>query len=221
MTTAKIRVLIVDDQALFRSGIRMLLSSQSDMDCVGEAADGIQAQEMVRLVNPDVVLMDVRMPVQDGITATEAILLENPDSEHQRPRIIVLTTFELDEAAAKALRAGASGFLLKDAEPEFLLAAIRSVHAGNSVVASKQTAQLLQHHVNLPEPVPERFQELTERETEIFQWAAQGLSNTEIAERAFLSEATVKTHMSRILSKLQLRDRVQLVVFAYQYGLVV
>lgn len=217
--TEHIRVAIVDDQALFRSGIRMLLSSQPDMVCVGEAANGVEAQELVRREQPDVVLMDIRMPVLDGIAATEAILLEAGEHSQRAPKVVVLTTFELDEAAARAIQVGASGFLLKDAEPEFLLAAIRTVIAGNSVIASKLTTQLLQRHAHGLEPVPDSFQQLTEREQQIFQWAAQGLSNAEIAEHAFLSEATVKTHISRILNKLQLRDRVQLVVFAYQYGL--
>jgi DNA-binding NarL/FixJ family response regulator len=211
----RIRVALVDDQSLFRAGIRMLVSSQSDLEFVGEAADGEGAIAMVARTTPHVVLMDIRMPVMDGIGATAAIVAGH---EHP-PRIIVLTTFDLDEAAARAIRAGASGFLLKDADPEFLLAAIRAVHAGTSVIAAAQTRELFE---NFGEPSAERpaaWDELTSREKEIFLLAARGLSNSEIAAAEFLSEATVKTHISRVLAKLGLRDRVQLVVFAYENGL--
>ena len=212
---ADIRVVLVDDQALFRAGIRMVIDSQPDLEVVGEAADGADALDVVRATAPDVVLMDIRMPVMDGLTATAELLRDaNP------PRIVMLTTFDLDEAAARAIRQGASGFLLKDADPEFLLAAIRTVHAGSAVIAPAATRELFAH-VGSPEPmpVPESFEALTEREREIFALAARGLSNAEIAGREFLSEATVKTHISRILSKLSLRDRVQLVVFAFEHGL--
>ncbi|MER7796546.1 response regulator transcription factor [Microbacterium sp. NPDC096154] len=210
-----IRVVLVDDQALFRAGIRMLIASQPDLEVVGEAGDGREALEVVRATRPDVVLMDIRMPVMDGLEATAA-LLQQPDA----PRIVMLTTFDLDEAAARAIRQGASGFLLKDAEPEFLLAAIRTVHAGSSVIAAAATRELFARFTDSRRPVPATYGSLTEREREIFALAARGLSNAEIAAREFLSEATVKTHISRILTKLSLRDRVQLVVFAFEHGLV-
>ncbi|MFJ6678378.1 response regulator [Microbacterium sp. NPDC091382] len=209
-----IRVVLVDDQALFRAGIRMVVASQPDLEVVGEASDGAQAIEVVRQTRPDVVLMDIRMPVMDGLAATEALL-----ADADPPKVVMLTTFDLDEAAARAIQRGASGFLLKDADPEFLLAAIRTVHAGSSVIAAAATRELF---AQLNEPVravPPAFGELTEREREIFALAARGLSNAEIAAREFLSEATVKTHVSRILAKLALRDRVQLVVFAFEHGL--
>ncbi|WP_425846471.1 response regulator [Agrococcus sp. TSP3-2-1] len=209
-----IRVLIVDDQALFRSGIRMLIESQPDLQCVGEAADGAQAVRLAEAQQPDVVLMDVRMPVLDGISATDRIVRAQPDV-----RVVVLTTFDLDEAAARAIRAGASGFVLKDAEPELVLAAIRTVHAGNEVVAASATRELFKAFGRQRQSAPAAFAELTERERQIFALAAKGLSNTEIARSEFVSEATVKTHVSRILGKLGLRDRVQLVVFAYEHGL--
>ncbi|MDA4894602.1 MULTISPECIES: response regulator transcription factor [Microbacterium] len=210
-----IRVVLVDDQALFRAGVRMLVSSQPDLEVVGEAGDGREAIDVVRATRPDVVMMDIRMPVMDGLTATAQLLTE-PDP----PRVVMLTTFDLDEAAAQAIRQGASGFLLKDAEPEFLLAAIRTVHAGSSVIAASATRDLFAHFSSpQPQPVPASFEALTDREREIFALAARGLSNAEIAAREFLSEATVKTHISRILTKLDLRDRVQLVVFAFEHGL--
>ncbi|MCK2035836.1 response regulator transcription factor [Microbacterium sp. SSW1-49] len=209
-----IRVVLVDDQSLFRAGIRMLVASQPDLEVVGEAGDGREALDVVRTTRPDVVLMDIRMPVMDGLTATAEILTQ-PDA----PRIVMLTTFDLDEAAARAIRQGASGFLLKDADPEFLLAAIRTVHAGSSVIAASATRDLFAHFAEAPKPVPEQYTTLTDREREIFALAARGLSNAEIAAREFLSEATVKTHISRILTKLGLRDRVQLVVFAFEHGL--
>ncbi|WP_226531938.1 response regulator [Microbacterium paraoxydans] len=209
-----IRVVLVDDQALFRAGIRMLVASQPDLEVVGEAGDGQEALEVVRSTRPDVVLMDIRMPVMDGLTATAEIL-----ARPEPPRIVMLTTFDLDEAAARAIRQGASGFLLKDADPEFLLAAIRTVHSGSSVIAAAATRDLFAHFAQAPRPVPAQYDTLTDREKEIFALAARGLSNAEIAGREFLSEATVKTHISRILTKLALRDRVQLVVFAFEHGL--
>jgi len=221
MNDAPIRVALVDDQALFRAGVRMLIGSQPDLAFVGEAGDGRQAQQLVEREHPDVVLMDIRMPVMDGIAATESILASSAERGLTPPRIIVLTTFDLDEAAARAIRAGASGFVLKDAEPEFLLAAIRTVHAGNAVIAAAATRELFQRF-SAPAttaPAPAAFGALTAREGEIFLLAARGLSNAEIAASEFLSEATVKTHISRILAKLNLRDRVQLVVFAFEHGL--
>lgn len=214
-----IRVVLVDDQSLFRAGIRMVIDSQPDLDVVGEASDGAQGVALVRELHPDVVLMDIRMPVMDGLTAT-AELLADPSLASSPPRIVMLTTFDLDEAAARAIRQGASGFLLKDADPEFLLAAIRTVHAGSAVIAAAATRELFaQFPAARTVPVPEAFGALTEREREIFALAARGLSNAEIAGREFLSEATVKTHISRILAKLSLRDRVQLVIFAFEHGL--
>jgi len=208
-----IRVALVDDQALFRTGIRMLIASQPDLEVVGEAGDGREAIDIVAAARPDVVLMDIRMPVMDGIAATERIV-QAPTP----PRIIVLTTFDLDEAAMRAIRGGASGFLLKDADPEFLLAAIRTVHAGTAVIAPAAARELFDHFAPRS-PVPPAFATLTDREREIFVLAARGLSNAEIAASEFVSEATVKTHISRVLAKLGLRDRVQLVVYAYEHAL--
>ncbi|WP_394552091.1 response regulator [Agromyces sp. MMS24-JH15] len=217
----RIRVALVDDQALFRAGIRMLLESQPDLVFAGEAADGAAAVALAAQAAPDVVLMDVRMPRLDGIAATERILADAEAAGRTPPRIVVLTTFDLDENAARAIRAGASGFVLKDAEPEFLLAAIRTVHRGNAVLAATATRELFAHvgRGRGRRPAPPAWDGLTPREREIFALAARGLSNTEIAAGEFLSEATVKTHVSRILAKLGLRDRVQLVVFAYEHDL--
>ena len=212
--TDAIRVVLVDDQALFRTGIRMLIGSQTDIEVVGEAADGREALAVVTESRPDVVLMDIRMPIMDGIEATERVVAM-PDG----PRVVVLTTFDLDEAAMRAIRGGASGFLLKDADPEFLLAAIRTVHAGTAVIAPSATQELIARLDRTRTPVPAEFGELTARERDIFLLAAQGLSNAEIAAREYVSEATVKTHISRVLGKLGLRDRVQLVVYAYEHGL--
>ncbi|MEV8218519.1 response regulator transcription factor [Microbacterium sp. NPDC077391] len=209
-----IRVVLVDDQALFRAGVRMLVSSQPDMDVVGEAGDGREAIEVIGRTRPDVVLMDIRMPVMDGLTATAQVL-----TQPEPPRIVMLTTFDLDEAAARAIQQGASGFLLKDADPEFLLAAIRTVDSGSSVIAASATRELFAHFTTETKPVPAEYADLTDREREIFALAARGLSNSEIAAREYLSEATVKTHISRILNKLRVRDRVQLVVFAFEHGL--
>jgi DNA-binding NarL/FixJ family response regulator len=214
-----IRVVLVDDQALFRAGIRMLIDSQSDLEVVGEASDGREGIAVVRAARPDVVLMDIRMPVMDGLAAT-AELLHDESLGADPPRIVMLTTFDLDEAAARAIRQGASGFLLKDSDPEFLLAAIRTVHSGSAVIAASATRELFARFADSStRPVPPAFGTLTDREREIFALAARGLSNAEIAGREFLSEATVKTHISRILAKLALRDRVQLVVFAFEHGL--
>jgi DNA-binding NarL/FixJ family response regulator len=222
MSGGSIGVALVDDQALFRAGIRMLVSSQPDLRFVGEAGNGRDALELAQRAEPEVILMDIRMPVMDGIEATERILAEAAARGGSAPRILVLTTFDLDENAARAIRGGASGFVLKDSEPELLLAAIRTVHAGNAVVAAGATRQLFEHFRDRPAaPVapPKSFATLTDREREIFVLAAKGLSNGEIAAAEFLSEATVKTHVSRILAKLQLRDRVQLVVFAFENSL--
>ncbi|HEV7948950.1 MAG TPA: response regulator transcription factor [Glaciihabitans sp.] len=218
----RIRVGIVDDQSLFRAGIRMLVSSQDDLEFVGEAGNGVEGVAMATTTQPDVILMDIRMPVMDGIAATETILSGAEAARTEPPRIIVLTTFDLDEAATRAIRGGASGFLLKDTDPEFLLAAIRTVHAGTSVIAAAATRELFQHFDSgsTPAAEPASYSTLTVREKDIFLLAARGLSNAEIAAGEFLSEATVKTHISRILGKLSLRDRVQLVVFAFEHRLV-
>jgi DNA-binding NarL/FixJ family response regulator len=221
VTDAPISVLLVDDQSLFRAGIRMLVDSQPDLTIVAEAEDGAAGLSRAVDLRPDVVLMDVRMPVMDGIEATSAILERFDASGLPAPKIIVLTTFDLDEAAATALRRGASGFLLKDTHPEFLLAAIRTVHAGNAVIAPSATVELFRHvGAGTTTPVPAQFATLTSREHDIFLFAASGLSNSEIAAQEFVSEATVKTHISRVLAKLGLRDRVQLVIYAYEHGLV-
>jgi len=213
-----IRILLVDDQELVRAGFRMVLDAQADMSVVGEAGDGAAALELLRAVTADVVVMDVRMPRLDGIEATRQICAAG-----DRPRVLMLTTFDLDEYAFAGLQAGASGFLLKDTPPAELLFAIRSVHAGDSVVAPSTTRRLIDRFVPLLPtggPPPADLAGLTEREREVFIQVAAGLSNAEIATRLFVSEATVKTHVGRILSKLGLRDRVQAVVLAYESGLV-
>ena len=202
-----IRIVLVDDQALFRSGLRMLLDSQPDLEVVGEAAEGAAALAEVERTEPDVVLMDVRMPGMDGVTATERLAARG-----DRPKVLVLTTFDLDEAAARALRAGASGFVLKDAKPEFLLAAVRTVHAGAAVIAPAAIGHLLETFGANRGRRNDDLAVLSPREREIYELAGKGLSNSEIAAHEYVSEATVKTHVSRILAKLGLRDRVQLVV---------
>ncbi|MGO9906841.1 MAG: response regulator [Solirubrobacteraceae bacterium] len=222
MTSDRTTILLVDDQPMLRMGYRMVLDAQPDLRVVGEAEDGLEALEQIRRLEPDVVLMDVRMPRLDGVQATERIV-----GSGSRSRIIILTTFDLDEYAYGALRAGASGFLLKDAPPPDMLSAIRAVATGDAVVAPSVTRRLLaQFAQHLPgpelppgEPDP-RVESLTPRERELLVEVARGLSNAEIAERLVLSEATVKTHVGRILGKLGLRDRVQIVVFAYENGLV-
>jgi DNA-binding NarL/FixJ family response regulator len=212
-----IRIILVDDQELVRTGFRMVLDAQPDMAVVAEAADGLGAVEAARRHPADVMVMDVRMPRLDGVEATRRIC-----EAGERPRVLMLTTFDLDEYAFAGLRAGASGFLLKDVPPQELLFAIRAVHAGDAVVAPSTTRRLIDRFVPLlPEGSPPReLAELTEREREVLVQVAAGLSNAEIAERLFVSEATVKTHVGRILAKLGLRDRVQAVVLAYESGLV-
>lgn len=212
-----IRVALVDDQPLFRGGIAMILASQSDIEVVAEESSAQNLTAMVRDAAPDVILMDVRMPGVDGITATAELIAAHGD---RTPKVLVLTTFDVDEAAASAIEAGASGFVLKDAQPEFLLASIRAVAAGNQVVAASATRQLFERHRSRQSVPGPEFDRLTPREREILVRAAAGLSNAEIADAEVLSEATVKTHISRILAKLDLRDRVQLVVYAYENGLV-
>ncbi|MDF9814807.1 response regulator transcription factor [Streptomyces sp. SPB162] len=220
-----IRVMLVDDQVLLRTGFRMVLQAQPDMEVVAEAGDGAQAVEVLRSTKVDVVLMDVRMPRLDGVEATRRIC-GSPDRKPDDggPRVLILTTFDLDEYAFSALKAGASGFLLKDVPPDELLAAIRSVHSGDAVVAPSTTRRLLDRFTPmLPSsgaPDNTAVNRLTEREREVLLLVAQGLSNGEIARKLVLSEATVKTHVGRILTKLDLRDRVQAVVLAYETGLV-
>lgn len=217
MTNSPIRVAMIDDQALFRSGLGLVIDSQPDLTVVGEAADGADALDLVQRTSPDVVLMDVRMPRVDGVTATRAVCEKLGETA---PKVLVLTTFDLDAAVADAIDAGASGFLLKDAQPEFLLGAIRAVAAGSQVVAASATKSLFERfRTNQSSPPGSEYTQLTAREREIMLRAAEGMSNAEIASAEYLSEATVKTHMSRILAKLQLRDRVQLVVYCYEHGL--
>ena len=221
-----IRVMLVDDQELLRTGFRMILQSQGDIEITAEAGDGAQALEVLGRTEVDVILMDVRMPRLDGVQATRRICLA-PDGAPLpgAPHVLILTTFDLDEYAFAALKAGASGFLLKDVPPAELVAAIRAVHAGDAVVAPTTTRRMIDRFADmLPAPggAPgaETLAPLTEREREVFLLVAQGLSNSEIAARLVLSEATVKTHVGRILAKLGLRDRVQAVVLAYEAGLV-
>ena len=217
-----ISVLLADDQPLLRRGFRMILEAEPDMIVVAEAGDGEEAADLARRHGPDVVLMDIRMPGTDGIEATRCITASDA-----RVRVLVLTTFDLDEYAFGALRAGASGFLLKDVRPAELVAAIRTVAAGDAVVSPRVTRRLLEEYAQvLPLPEAQREQAypqlsaLTEREREVLVAVAQGLSNTEIAATLYVSEATVKSHVGRILAKLGLRDRVQVVVLAYEAGLV-
>ncbi|MCZ2831011.1 response regulator transcription factor [Modestobacter sp. VKM Ac-2986] len=225
MTDSPIRVVLVDDQQLVRAGFRMVIDSQPDLTVVGEAGDGAAAVDLLRRTAADVVLMDVRMPGMDGIAATEQVTaLPEP------PRVVVLTTFDLDEYVVAAIGAGASGFLLKDAPPEEMLAAVRTVHSGDSVIAASSTRRLLQHVAPILREAngtsasapadPSALVELTPREKEVLVQMAYGSSNTEIASQLFVSEATVKTHVGRVLAKTGSRDRVQAVVLAYRTGLV-
>lgn len=214
-----VRILIVDDQALIRSGLRMILEAEPELSVIGEAGDGREALEIAARSRPDVILMDVRMPVMDGIEATRRL---NASSLDPKPRVLILTTFDLDEYVYAAIRAGASGFLLKDAPPDDLIHAIRVVARGEALLAPTVTRRLIEEFAARPAPeaAPPGMDELTEREVEVLRSLAAGLSNAEIAEALFVSEATVKTHISHILTKLDLRDRVQAVVVAYESGLV-
>jgi DNA-binding NarL/FixJ family response regulator len=215
------RVLLVDDQPLLRTGFRMILSAEADLTVVGEAGDGASAVELARRLRPDVVLMDIRMPGTDGIQATRA--LAGPGVE-EPIKVLILTTFGLDEYVVESLRAGASGFLLKDAPPEDLVEAIRIVAAGEALLAPSVTRRLLDRVASRLPPANEdtipALSQLTERELEVLKLMARGLSNAEIAEKLVVSETTVKTHVSRVLAKLDLRDRVQAVILAYETGLV-
>ena len=212
-----VRVLIADDQELVRTGFRMILKAEPDIDVVGEAADGAEAVELARRLRADVVLMDIRMPVVDGLEATRRLVAASGDT-----RVLILTTFDLNEYVYEALRAGASGFLLKDAPAAQLVTAVRVVASGEALFAPSITRRLIAEFARRP-PLnnkPERMQELTPRELEVLRLVARGLSNAEIANELFVSDATVKTHVARILMKLDLRDRVQAVVAAYESGLV-
>jgi DNA-binding NarL/FixJ family response regulator len=217
-----IRLAVVDDQPHVRAGFRMILATQPDLEVVGEAGDGAEALRLVHRLRaagtaPDVVVMDIRMPILDGVEATRRLCAEDA-----APRVIVITTFDTDQEAFAALQAGASGFLLKNAPPEDLLAAIRVVASGDAVVAPRVTRRLLERFAGQLGPVPadDRLEQLTDREREVLLLVAQGLSNAEIADRLVVAEATVKTHVGRMLAKLGLRDRVQAVVLAYESGLV-
>jgi DNA-binding NarL/FixJ family response regulator len=215
-----IRVLLVDDQELVRTGFRMILADELDIEVVGEAPDGRAGVDAARRLKPDVVVMDIRMPVMDGVEATRRIV----EDTESTTRVLVLTTFDADETVVQALRVGASGFLLKDVPPAGFVDAIRVVAAGDALLAPSVTRQLLDRfRTTLPgpaDPREDRFRELTERELEVVKLVARGLSNREIAERLVLAEPTVKTHVSHALLKLELRDRAQAVALAYQAGLV-
>jgi DNA-binding NarL/FixJ family response regulator len=213
-----IRVLLADDQALVRGGFRMMIDAQPDMEVVGEAADGEQAVAMARDLAPDVVLMDVRMPGTDGLEATRRVLAEAGPAV----RVLVLTTFDLDEYVYEATRAGASGFLVKDVAPADLVHGIRTVTAGDALLAPSVVRRLLEQFVRRPPPggAPSRLGSLTEREREVLELIGRGLTNDEIAGRLFISGTTVRTHVTHVLQKLGLRDRVQAVIAAYESGLV-
>ncbi|MEV3928489.1 MULTISPECIES: response regulator transcription factor [unclassified Streptomyces] len=219
-----IRVIIVDDQAMVRAGFAALLAAQSDIDVVGEAPDGRKGVEVSRAAHPDVVLMDVRMPEMDGLAAARE-LLDPPVGVVHRPRVLMLTTFDVDDYVYEALRAGASGFLLKDAPPGDLISAVRVVAAGDALLAPSVTRRLIADFARQRPAAPSggpalRLNGLTPREREVLELIARGLSNQEIAARLVLAEQTVKTHIGRVLAKLGLRDRAQAVIFAYESGLV-
>jgi DNA-binding NarL/FixJ family response regulator len=211
-----IRVLVADDQSMVRAGFRRLLSDEPDIDVVAEADNGVEAVAKAERFAPDVVLMDIRMPELDGIEATRRILAADPAA-----RILILTTFDLDEYVYNALGAGASGFVLKDDPPEQLVAAIRTVAAGDALLSPAVTKRVIKQFSRLPSPTaPKELEELTEREQEIFRLIADGLSNAQIGKELFISETTVKTHVTHIFQKLEVRDRVQAVILAYRMGLV-
>jgi DNA-binding NarL/FixJ family response regulator len=209
-----IRVLVADDQSMVRAGFRMLLGGEEDIEVVAEAGNGLEAIEKAARFDPTVVLMDIRMPELDGIEATRRILAANGDA-----RVLILTTFDLDEYVYEALKAGASGFVLKDEPPEQLLAAIRTVAAGDALLSPTVTRRVIKEFGRIPRPAPPKeLEDLSERERDVFRLVARGLSNAEIGQELFISETTVKTHVTHILQKLNLRDRVQAVVLAYQTG---
>jgi DNA-binding NarL/FixJ family response regulator len=210
-----IRVLVVDDQSMVRAGFRMLLAGEEDIEVVAEASNGLEAVDKAARFDPSVILMDIRMPELDGLQATRRILGQDRDA-----RILILTTFDLDEYVYEALRAGASGFVLKDDSPEQLIAAIRTVAAGDALLSPTITRRVIQKFARMPRPAPPKeLEDLSEREREVFRLMARGLSNAEIGQELFISETTVKTHITHILQKLGLRDRVQAVVLSYEAGL--
>ena len=215
----KIKVLLVDDQEMVRKGFRLLLETEDDMQIVGEAENGVEAISQIKKTNPDVVLMDIQMPVMDGLKATRQISDMKPDIS---TRVLILTTFEKDEYIFEALRSGASGFLLKNASPEDLIDAIRIVANGDALLAPSITRRIISEFAKISFPAKHKgkLEQLTEREVEVLQLLAKGSTNAEIAEVLFIGEATVKTHISNIFTKLDLRDRVQAVVFSYESGLV-
>jgi DNA-binding NarL/FixJ family response regulator len=209
-----IRVLVADDQSMVRAGFRMLLAGEEDIEVVAEASNGLEAVDKAARFRPSVILMDIRMPELDGLQATRRILAADGDA-----RILVLTTFDLDEYVYEALRAGATGFVLKDDSPEQLIDAIRTVAGGDALLSPTITKRVIQKFARMPRPAPPKeLDELSEREREVFRLMARGLSNGEIAAELYISETTVKTHVTHILQKLNLRDRVQAVVLAYQAG---
>jgi len=215
--TDPIRVLLVDDQELIRVGFRLVLEAEPDMTVVGEAGDGDEAVRRTKELRPDVVLMDIRMPGVDGIAATETIVSAMPDT-----RVLVLTTFDLDEYAFGAIRAGASGFLLKDAQRHEMTSAVRAVHRGDAALSPRVTRRLLEHlgpRLPAADDGSDRTAALTERERDVFRAIARGLTNTEIAQELYLSESTVKTHVGRVLMKLEARDRIHAVILAHRYGM--
>ena len=210
-----IRVLVADDQSMVRAGFRMLLGGEEDMEVVAEASNGIEAVDQAARFNPGIILMDIRMPELDGLQATRRILAAD-----KAARILILTTFDLDEYVFEALRAGASGFVLKDDSPEQLIAAIRTVAAGDALLSPAITKRVIQKFARTPRPAPPKeVDELSERERDVFRLMTRGLSNAEIGKQLYISETTVKTHVTHILQKLNLRDRVQAVVLAHQTGL--
>ena len=210
-----VRVIVADDQSLVRAGFRMLLADEGDIEVVGEASNGLEAVEKAQRLRPSVVLMDIRMPELDGLEATRQILARD-----DQVRVLVLTTFHLDEYVYEALRAGASGFVLKDDPPEQLIAAIRIVAAGDALLSPSVTRQVIRQFTRLPRSErPRGFDDLTDRELDVYRLIARGLSNAEIGEALFISDTTVKTHITHILQKLSLRDRVQAVVLAHEAGL--
>jgi DNA-binding NarL/FixJ family response regulator len=213
-----IRVLIADDQELVRAGFRMILSAADDIEVVGEASNGLEAVSLARSLTPDVILMDVRMPELDGISATREIVAYGGANG---PKVVMLTTFDLDEYVYDALRAGASGFLLKDLPAAQLVAGVRTAAAGETLLASVITRRLVEEFTTPPGEPPPGLDELTPRELEVLRYVARGLSNSEIADELIIGEATVKTHVTRMLMKLDLRDRVQAVVLAYEAGIAI
>ena len=218
--TDDIRVMLVDDQELFRAGVAVIVDAQDGMRVVGQAGDGLEALRLADEVEPDVVLMDIRMPDMDGVEATRQLFQHDRAARRTKPlRVVVLTTFNLDDRAATAIRHGASGFLLKDTTPLMLSDAIRTVHSGNAVLAPRDLSVLLDNQFEAPTAVPPAYRSLTDKERLVFAAVAKGLSNSEIAAQIFASESTVKTHVGGILRKLSLRDRVQIVVFAHEHGL--